>query len=153
MPIQEIRNYRLISKTVGTGGQPEKDQFRDVRDAGYEIVINLLPSDSPKAVAGESSLVQAWGMQYVHIPVSFDAPKSQDALAFFAVMDKNKEKRIFIHCAANYRVASFVYMYRTLFGNVSAHAAEPDLLAVWTPNDTWRDLMALFKALPPSLVS
>jgi protein tyrosine phosphatase (PTP) superfamily phosphohydrolase (DUF442 family) len=53
-------------------------------------------------------------MAYVHIPVNFKAPTSQDFRAFCRVMEAFEDRPVFVHCAANMRVSAFVFLYRVL---------------------------------------
>ncbi len=76
-------------------------------------------------------------MEYVHIPVKFDAPNLADLKTFFYALEQHKGRRIWIHCAANIRVTAFLGLYRVL---VEKWAVEPafDLMnSVWMPNKVW----------------
>jgi protein tyrosine phosphatase (PTP) superfamily phosphohydrolase (DUF442 family) len=76
-------------------------------------------------------------MTYVHIPVDFKAPTPQDFRAFCRVMEAFDGQRVFVHCAANKRVSAFVYLYRVLHQRVPPAEAEPDLQAIWQPDEVW----------------
>ena len=78
----EITNFCAISERLGTAGQPSEDQFRTLRDAGFEVIINLALPTSCNAMADEGAIVTGLGMSYVHIPVDFTAPTSEDLCAF-----------------------------------------------------------------------
>ena len=72
--LSEIRNFRAIGERLGTAGQPSEDQFQSIRDASFEVVINLALPTSQNAMADEGSIVTGLGMSYVRIPVDFTAP-------------------------------------------------------------------------------
>jgi protein tyrosine phosphatase (PTP) superfamily phosphohydrolase (DUF442 family) len=76
-------------------------------------------------------------MSYVHIPVDFRAPTSQDFSAFCGVMDAFEDRRVFVHCAANKRVSAFVFVYRVLRQQASRSEAERDVQAIWQPDEVW----------------
>jgi protein tyrosine phosphatase (PTP) superfamily phosphohydrolase (DUF442 family) len=76
-------------------------------------------------------------MSYVHIPVNFQSPASQDFGTFCQVMDAFDDRRVFVHCAANMRVSAFIFLYRILCKNVPAPEAERDLYAIWQPDEVW----------------
>jgi len=76
-------------------------------------------------------------MAYVHIPVDFKTPTSQDFRSFCRVMDAFEGQRVFVHCAANKRVSAFVFLYRVLHQHVSPSEAERDLHAIWQPDEVW----------------
>lgn len=134
-------SYLAISPTLGTAGQPTTEQLAAIRAAGYEVVVNLAVPESPNALPNEEELVTAQGMAYVHIPVVWEAPTAEDLDRFFAVMDRNRGRRVFVHCALNMRVSCFVFLYRVLRLGVPAEAAWQDVLAIWEPNPVWQQFV------------
>jgi protein tyrosine phosphatase (PTP) superfamily phosphohydrolase (DUF442 family) len=135
--LSEIYNFRALGDALGTAGQPTERQFQAVQEAGYDAVVNLALPTSDNALAHEGSIVTGLGMSYVHIPVNFTAPTAQDFRAFCGVMDALAGRRVFVHCAANKRVSAFVFLYRVLHQHIARSAAEPDLHAIWQPDDVW----------------
>jgi protein tyrosine phosphatase (PTP) superfamily phosphohydrolase (DUF442 family) len=135
--LSDIYHFRAVSDELGTAGQPNEDQFRTIRDAGFEAVINLALPTSDNAIEQEGSIVSNLGMTYVHIPVDFKAPTSRDFRAFCGVMDAFEGRPVFVHCAANMRVSAFVFLYRVLNKDVPRTEAERDLLAIWQPDGVW----------------
>jgi protein tyrosine phosphatase (PTP) superfamily phosphohydrolase (DUF442 family) len=150
--LSEIHSFRPIGERLGTAGQPTEDQFRTVRDAGYDTVINLALPTSDHALANEGSIVTGLGMSYVHIPVDFKAPSPQDFVAFCRVMAAFDGKRVFVHCAANMRVSAFVFLYRVLHQGVGITDAEHDLHAIWQPDDVWSRFMRTVTDQWPALM-
>lgn len=135
--LSEICSFRAVGDKLGTAGQPTQEQFRLVREAGFEVVINLALPTSDNALANEGSVVAGLGMSYVHIPVDFKAPDSQDFRSFCRVMEAFDARPVFVHCAANMRVSAFVFLYRVLCQRIALHDAERDLHAIWQPDDVW----------------
>ena len=142
-----ITNYLAISDTLGTAGQPTSDQFAAIRAARYEVVVNLAMPDSPNALPNEGELVAAEGMDYVHIPVVWESPTMADLERFFAAMDQNRGRKVFVHCALNMRVSCFVCLYRVLRLGIPVEEAWQDVLAIWEPNETWQQFMEKGKLL------
>lgn len=136
--LQSIINYLEINPLLGTAGQPEPDQFRAIQEAGYQVVINLLPTTSPDAIRGEAELVASLGMQYIHIPVVWQSPEPSDLNQFFEAMAAIHARKAFVHCAMNMRVSAFVFLYRVLIEGVPADTARAAMLEIWQPNDTWQ---------------
>ena len=132
-----IYNFLRLSDRLATAGQPTEAQLAAVQAAGYEVVVNLLPPDSPYALPGEAETVTALGMDYAAIPVVWEGPTLADIERFFAVMDAHQDKNVFVHCAANMRVSAFVYLYRTLRQGMPPADTEADLHRIWTPNQRW----------------
>ena len=136
-----IYNFRRLSPTLTTSGQPDEAQFAALRDAGVAAVINLALVDSPRALADEPGTLAALGLRYTHIPVDFKAPTEGDFEAFAATMDALGDTPAHVHCAANWRVSAFLYRYRTERLGWDEAAARPDLEAIWQPDAVWRNFL------------
>jgi protein tyrosine phosphatase (PTP) superfamily phosphohydrolase (DUF442 family) len=136
--ISEIQNYRELTSSLATAGQPSRFQFPAIQAAGFETVINLAMPDSLDALPGEADLVRTLGMEHVSIPVVWEQPTLENLDTFFACMDERQGKKVFVHCARNMRVSSFIFLYRVLRLGWTQEAARPDLLAIWQPNPTWQ---------------
>lgn len=136
--IEEIYNYLKISDSVATAGQPTEAQFSTIKESGYQVVVNLARPDSPNALSNEQAIVESLGMQYIHIPVIWENPTFEDISRFFSVMETNADKSVFVHCAANMRVSTFVYLYRLVHAGMTEEQAKQDLHRIWTPNETWQ---------------
>jgi protein tyrosine phosphatase (PTP) superfamily phosphohydrolase (DUF442 family) len=134
----DVLNYLKISELIGTGGQPTARQFSDIEAAGYEVVVNLAMPDSTGALSNEAELVCEQGMEYVHIPVVWEEPKDDDLNRFFEVMTLNRERKVFVHCALNWRVSSFVYLTRVVQQGIPMEVAAQNLLKIWKPNPVWQ---------------
>ena len=76
-------------------------------------------------------------MQYVHIPVQFNAPSEADLLAFFDAMDTHARQKRFVHCAANKRVTAFLGLYQLIRKHNDRDSAFALMRSVWTPDETW----------------
>jgi len=133
----EIYQFRLIGAKFGTAGQPTQEQFRSVREGGFDAVVNLAMPTSDNAIPNEGSIVTGLGMLYVHIPVDFKAPAPRDFQAFCRVMEAFGDRRVFVHCAANMRVSAFLFLYRVLREGVGGPEAEQDLHSIWYPDEVW----------------
>ena len=137
--LSEIYNFRAVDVRLGTAGQPTKGQFPLIREAGFDAVINLALPTSDNALADEGAVVSGLGMSYVHIPVDFKAPASQDFRTFCQVMKAFDGRPVFVHCAANMRVSAFVFLYRVLRQRrCHRRGGESDLYTIWQPDEVWR---------------
>jgi protein tyrosine phosphatase (PTP) superfamily phosphohydrolase (DUF442 family) len=137
-----ILNFRRITDLIGTAGQPTAEQFADIKASGYEVVINLAMTDSTNAVPNEAELVVGQGLEYVHIPVVWEKPTSQDLERFFGAMARYQGRRVFIHCAMNWRVSAFVFLHRVIVQHEPKETARETLEDVWQPNATWAGFIA-----------
>lgn len=139
--LREIRDFYSLGPLLGTSGQPSEEQFQYIRQAGFQVIINLAVPTSDLAIPNEGSIVSSLGMCYVHIPVEFSAPTLENFNAFAGVMDAFDGRPIFVHCAANKRVSAFLFLYRVLYKGLAREQAEADLLALWQPNAVWKAFM------------
>ena len=133
-----LKNYYQISEMLHTSAQPEIDQFSIIKNNNIETIINLAKTDSPGAIENEGEIVGKNSMEYIHIPVDFENPTTTELESFFNIMEKFSNKNVLVHCAYNWRVSCFIYLYRVVKINIPKDIAEKDMLNVWQPNKTWR---------------
>jgi protein tyrosine phosphatase (PTP) superfamily phosphohydrolase (DUF442 family) len=136
--ITEIRDFQLLSDRLATAGQPTCEQFKEIKAAGYEVVINLVPLNNPNFLRAEPELLAGMGLDYVGISVDWAAPTADDLHSFFDVMDASRGKKVLVHCAANKRASAFVFLYRVLRLDINEADAEDDMEEIWKPEGTWR---------------
>ena len=145
--IDKISNYFALPMSLGTSGQPTVDQFTAIQAAGFDVVINLAMPDSDNALPNEGALVSENGMTYVHIPVPWEAPDANHLAQFFGVMDAMlaQNKKVWVHCAANYRASAFTYKYLTISQGLSEPQSTTPLLTKWLPymDETWQGIMQI----------
>lgn len=135
-----ITNFRRLASDLITGGQPTEAQLASVAVAGTEVVINLALHGAYYSLPDERGTVEALGMVYEHIPVIWEQPTHADLERFFASMAKHAGRRVFVHCAANYRASAFILLYRVLRLGWRLEDALPDMRAIWDPAEypAWR---------------
>jgi protein tyrosine phosphatase (PTP) superfamily phosphohydrolase (DUF442 family) len=149
--LDRIKNFAAINERLSTAGQPTEAQLEEVAKAGFDVVVNLGLVGQPYSLPDEAGLVASLGLAYHHIPVQFDAPTVEDLQRFFEIMDAcageggGAGKRVFVHCAANYRVASFVAMYGQARLGWSEAEAEACAGRFWALNGVWRGFVELVR--------
>jgi protein tyrosine phosphatase (PTP) superfamily phosphohydrolase (DUF442 family) len=136
--LKAIYQYRRLSESIATSGQPSEAQFEDVAKAGFNVIINLGLTDSDYSLEDERSLIESLGLAYEHIPVAWDRPTRNDLERFFLTMEKYNGKRLFIHCAANMRVSVFMALFRIMKEDWPREEAMKSLQQVWLPNAIWK---------------
>lgn len=139
--LHTINNFLAVSDTMATAGQPTAEQFALIAAAGFQAVINLAIPDSDDALEDEARIVQSLNMDYVHIPVAWEAPSIADIEQFFAALDNHQGQKIFVHCAANKRTAVFVFLYRVMKVQQPCKEAFPDVMKIWTPDARWTNFI------------
>ena len=138
--LDDIYNYLGIEGVYATSGQPSESQFQLIRDAGYEVVINLAPTSVlENSVVEERSILHKLGLNYVHIPVDFRNPTEDDFQSFLSNL--NGAEKVWVHCAANMRVSAFTYRYRTKVLGQDEKEAMTDLQKIWDPIGIWSEFI------------
>jgi protein tyrosine phosphatase (PTP) superfamily phosphohydrolase (DUF442 family) len=132
---EEIYNFLPLSERLFTGGMPKADQLIDAAQYGVQLVVNLAPHSVPNALPGEAALVESLGMQYANIPVDWNTPTKDDLDRFMDTMDSNADRKILVHCQANFRATAFVAMYRVLRQGWNIDEAMEGMHAIWDEED------------------
>lgn len=140
--MQDIINYYQVNNRLATSGQPSKEQFQLIADAGYQVVINLALSTSTNAIANEGVIVTDLGMVYIQIPVLWEHPTLQDVELFFNVMRSFLESKVWVHCAKNMRVSCFIYLWQKYILQLSEATALKPMQQIWQPQGVWQTLIA-----------
>jgi len=137
MSVESISNFLAIDDRIGTAGQPSEDQLRDAVAAGYTAVVNLGLLDPRYCLADEAGLAGSLGLRYHHIPVQFDAPTIDNFREFLAAMEECAGDRVLVHCAANYRVSSFMAVYGEMKLGWTRARGDEHARTLWPLNETW----------------
>jgi protein tyrosine phosphatase (PTP) superfamily phosphohydrolase (DUF442 family) len=136
--LSTIYNFLRLDDGTGTSGQPTTAQLGAVKEAGYEVVINLATGATPRDLPNEANVIAALGLDYIHIPVVWEAPQLADLSRFFEAMEATQDKKRFVHCIANMRVSAFMFLYRVLQQGVPVEEARATMNKLWEPNPTWK---------------
>lgn len=143
-PETHIINYIPVSDQLATSGQPTPVQIEAIGAAGYDCVINLALHDSTDALYEEGGMVSEAGMNYFHIPVPFDAPTGEHLRLFFNVMKALEGKKVWLHCAYNWRASAFTHHYkRKVLGITALDELEMLVLQQWEPDEAWLAFLEL----------
>lgn len=110
-PTAPIKRFLQVAPDLYRGGQPDDEGFAYLRDLGIRTVISFRNDPA------ERSQVEALGMRFVHIPVTFrpfstDVP--EEAVAkFFATLDDPASGPVFFHCRRGAdRTGTFAALHR-----------------------------------------
>jgi protein tyrosine phosphatase (PTP) superfamily phosphohydrolase (DUF442 family) len=139
--IEDIYNFLQITDRIATAGQPTVRQYPAIATAGYQTVINLALAESPNVLPDEGEIAANLGLEYIHIPVAWEAPTLENFQEFANVMQTNSTRKIFVHCAANMRVSAFMYLYRQIDDRIDEETARRDLEKIWVPDRIWQTLI------------
>jgi protein tyrosine phosphatase (PTP) superfamily phosphohydrolase (DUF442 family) len=148
----KVRNFLEISERIASSGQPARRKFRVIREAGYEVVINLALATSDNAIADELDVVTGLGMEYCHIPVVWEHPDPAQFSQFARAMQEYRGRRVWVHCALNMRVSAFLYLFNVLVEGWQEEDARTLLHRIWKPDATWQAFIAeVMKRYPKQL--
>ncbi|WP_417326978.1 protein tyrosine phosphatase family protein [Halarcobacter sp.] len=139
--MNSILNYIKINENISTAGQPSVEQFQQIKNENFDVVINLALSSATNALENEDKVVSELGMTYIHLPVDFEEPKISDLNLFLRIMSAIKDKKIFIHCAKNYRVTAFMYIYHKHVLNTPFENIDVSIFEEWSPSQNWQNIM------------
>ncbi len=143
MNLKTILNYIKINDTISTSGQPTEAQFEVILKHCFDVVINLALCTATNAIENEDKIVTSLGMTYIHIPVDFENPTIDDLKLFLNLLFSLEGKKVFVHCAKNYRVSAFMYVYHKYFLQTPFDEIDLSLLEEWSPNKKWQDIMKI----------
>lgn len=141
MNIEDSSNFRRITENLTTSGILQPEALNALREQGYDVV-NLLPSD--EAIANEQDIVEGQGLEYISIPVDWKHPTASDFSAFWDALNTVQDKKVHVHCAANYRVSAFTTLYLVRRGSWTVEQAMTFIHSIWQPSEYsgWSDFIA-----------
>ncbi|MDD3007858.1 MAG: protein tyrosine phosphatase family protein [Arcobacter sp.] len=141
--MKNILNYIKINELISTSGQPKIEEFDLIKNEGFEVVINLALCNASNAIENEDKVVTNLGMSYFHIPVDFENPKPSDLKLFINVMQSLGANKVWVHCAKNYRVSAFIYVYHKYVLKTPFENIDLSIFNIWNPDKTWQELMKI----------
>jgi protein tyrosine phosphatase (PTP) superfamily phosphohydrolase (DUF442 family) len=134
----DAENTYQVFDWLWTSGQLSRQDIESLPSLGIEAVINLALPTSPNALSGEAELITKQGLNYIHIPVVWDAPDLKQLTTFFEILAALQGRKIWVHCIKNMRVSVFIYLYRTIHLGESEETASYPMNEIWVPNATWQ---------------
>ena len=132
--LSTITNFHFVSEKLASSGLIEFEKYNDIKTYGFKHVINLIPGDQ----AIERKKVESLGMSYEQIQVAWDEPTLDDFERFTALMKSYGKDKVYVHCEANFRASTFVFLYRTTQLGINKAIANKDLSKIWKPSETWQ---------------
>lgn len=131
-------NTIVITPRLVTSAQPSRAFLATLKAQGFEVLVYLAPPTVPDAVADEPLIAGRQGLIYVNIPVAWTAPTRQDFESLARVLDAYKDRKVYVHCQANFRASSMVFLYRVIRLKDDPKMAWDAVRGAWEPNATWR---------------
>ncbi len=139
--MNKILNYVKINELISTSGQPKIEELELIANEGFEVIINLAMTTTSNALENEDKIVSSLNMSYIHIPVDFENPKISDLKLFLNVLQALGANKVWIHCAKNYRVSAFMYVYHKYILHTPFEQIDLSIFDMWQPSLVWQELM------------
>ena len=139
--MNKILNYVKINELISTSGQPKIEELELIANEGFEVVINLAVATTSNALENEDKIVSSLNMSYIHIPVDFENPKISDLKLFLNILQALGANKVLIHCAKNYRVSAFMYVYHKYILHTPFEQIDLSIFDMWQPSLVWQELM------------
>lgn len=136
--LEELNNYLEYSPRLSSSGQPTAAELETLRDAGFERIVYIAFTDHDNALPNEDRLAKSLGLQYLHVPVDWEAPAAGDFYLVAGALQEAPDKRTLLHCQVNYRASAFALLYRVIYEDVPVAQARADMERIWQPNETWQ---------------
>jgi protein tyrosine phosphatase (PTP) superfamily phosphohydrolase (DUF442 family) len=134
-------NVVPIDARLVTSGQPRAAALAGLGALGFQAVICLAPPTVSDAVRDEPDLLRRQGIDYVNIPIPFDAPGQDHVEQFLAAMARFASRKVLVHCQVNLRASCMTFLHRVIAGREAPPTAYEAVARVWSPNGVWRILL------------
>jgi protein tyrosine phosphatase (PTP) superfamily phosphohydrolase (DUF442 family) len=127
-----------ITPRLVTAGLPSRDTLARLREQGFGAVIYLAPPTVHDALQDEPVILNRQSIAFVNIPIEFERPMEADYEVFTHQMKKLGDRKLLVHCQANLRASSIVFLYRVIELKEDPHKAYGVVSSVWMPNAAWK---------------
>lgn len=122
--IRAVKNFHVVSAGVYRGAQPTGEGIEWLARLGVKTVVSL--RCGRRAALVEKAAVEAAGMTYVNIPLSYwKIPNEQTIDQFLELVDDSANRPVFVHCfhgadrtgllIATYRIARLGWSFQEAY--------------------------------------
>jgi protein tyrosine phosphatase (PTP) superfamily phosphohydrolase (DUF442 family) len=125
----EIPNFHQVNDWFYRGGQPSKEAYALLAEAGFGAVICL--RSNGKAVGQAQSFAQKAGLKFFSIPMSYlPGPTYKDIRRFFSIIKDEHDKPLLLYCWQGCdRTGVLVALYRICKDHWSVDEAYEEMKA------------------------
>ncbi len=111
----KIKNLSHPGKLIYASGQPTRDEFRGLAQAGIKHVINLRPAQEQEW--NEAEFVQSLGMEYHSLPVAGAAGiTTENAASLAEMIAAVNGEPVLVHCSSSNRVGALIALVERMRG-------------------------------------
>jgi protein tyrosine phosphatase (PTP) superfamily phosphohydrolase (DUF442 family) len=108
--LSSVPNACWLAPNLITGGQPNTQQLKALKDAGGGIVLDVRDPMESRPI-DEAELVQQLGMEYVNIPVRAGSLDDATLDRILSVLRSAGDRTVFFHCGSGNRVGGALIPY------------------------------------------
>jgi protein tyrosine phosphatase (PTP) superfamily phosphohydrolase (DUF442 family) len=108
--VSGVPNACQILPNVITGGQPNAQQLRALKEAGGGVILDVRDPMESRPI-DEPALVRQLGMEYVNIPVRAGSLDDATLDRILAVLRGAGDRTVFFHCGSGNRVGGALIPY------------------------------------------
>ncbi|HEX2794024.1 MAG TPA: protein tyrosine phosphatase family protein [Croceicoccus sp.] len=130
---ETIRAWQRIDNRLTTSGSLTEADLAALAAIGVTRIVNLAMPDHPDILPDEAAACAAQGIEYILIPVPFDAPGGAQFRRFQRALAGDGP--VHVHCVLNWRVSAFVYRHHRETG-MPADEALALLTGQWDPRSS-----------------
>lgn len=139
-----IQNYFAYNDKLASGAQPSEKEIQDLKEDGFEVIVNISPSSTRNALANEASLAEQQNFDYIHFPVDCSNLRPIHYQTFEGIMNGTNGKKVFVHCGGNIKSSNLIHMYQVIAKGVDEGQSLETLYQIQTPEQKWFDYFKSF---------
>ncbi len=108
-----VMNRKSITPTITIADQPTEADLQQLKDEGYQGIINLRHEgepDQPLSPTEEEQRVKSLGMDYLHVGIG-GAPLTEESVSAVSnFLDQHADAPVLVHCKLGGRAAALVLL-------------------------------------------
>lgn len=98
--LSQIPAFSIIHEHLFSSTQPSVEQLKLIKEYGCSTVINLALTNSSNCIENEDQVCLEHGLNYIHIPIDWETPSSDQCLLVLDLIDHLVQNEIvWLHCA------------------------------------------------------
>jgi len=132
-----IPNFFQYNSLLASGAQPSEEDIRELKNNGYQVIVNISPSSTRNALANEAQITENYGIDYVHFPVDCSNLRPTHYNVFKGILNGLADKKVFVHCGGNIKSSNLLHMYHVIEKRVDERESLQILKKIQNPEPKW----------------
>jgi protein tyrosine phosphatase (PTP) superfamily phosphohydrolase (DUF442 family) len=132
-----ISNFIQYNEWLASGSRPKTEQIQELKNNGFEVVLNILPLTAKNPLADEDIQVKKAGMKYQHLPLDYTNVIPELYELFKSTLNSFSGEKTFVHCGGNIYSSNLVHMYLVLEKEMTETESSQYLLKIHKPTEIW----------------